>query len=167
MRGNNPQLKWCLKQRRGIRLVRPSDNLLRAYLKKAESALRSMDVNAKAGIAEWAVSAGYYARYFAVYGLFQKVGIKCEIHDCTIALFEHLFQESVSRDLIEELRQSKDYRIEIQYYSTHLEVDLDEVIDKTRAFVLEIEKMIDALNPSKILVLQKKLRALSSSLRSH
>jgi len=41
------------------------------------------------------------------------------------------------------------------------------VIDKTRAFVLEIEKMIDALNPSKILVLQKKLRALSSSLRSH
>ena len=47
-------LTWCLRQRSGIRIVKPSDNLARAYLKKSRSA---MDVNLDAGIYEWAISA--------------------------------------------------------------------------------------------------------------
>ena len=81
-------LKWCLKQRKGVRLVKPSENLVRAYLEKSRNALRSMEVNAREGILEWAVSASYYAKYFAVYALLSKVGARCEIHDCTITLFE-------------------------------------------------------------------------------
>ncbi len=60
-------LKWCLKQGRGVRLVKPSENLVRAYQQKSRNALKSMEVNAREGIYEWAVSASYYARYFAVY----------------------------------------------------------------------------------------------------
>jgi uncharacterized protein (UPF0332 family) len=64
--------------------------LVKAYLEKSRNALKSMEVNAQASIIEWAVSASYYAKYFAVYVLLSKVGVKCEIHDCTITLFEYL-----------------------------------------------------------------------------
>ncbi len=93
-----------MKQAKGIRLVKPSDNLVKAYLRKSRNAVKSMEVNAGVGITEWAVSASYYAKYFAVYALLQKIGMKCEIHDCTIALFDHLFHESIPKQLVQELR---------------------------------------------------------------
>jgi len=151
---------WCLKQSKGIRLAKPSENLVRAYLEKSRNALKSMEVNAKAGIAEWAVSASYYAKYFSVYALLSKIGVKCEIHDCTIALFNYLFSDSVSPQVVQELRQSKEDRIEMQYYTREIKVNLDELIKQTKNFVLEIEKIIDSLNPERTLLLQNKLKQL-------
>jgi len=100
MQDDRKYLKWCLEQSRGIRQVKPSENLVKAYLEKSRNALKSMDVNAKAGITEWAVAASYYAKYFAVYALLAKIGVKCEIHDCTIALFDYLFSSNVPRQLV-------------------------------------------------------------------
>lgn len=105
-----------------------------------------MKVNAEAEIIDWAVSASYYAKYFAVYALFWKLGVKCEIHECTIALFEYLFRGKVSDDLIKELRVS---------------VDLDKVTEQTTAFVLKIEELIDSLDQSTVAGLQNELRKLS------
>lgn len=139
-------LKWCLKQSKGIKLLKPSENLARAYLGKSRNALKAMKVNAEAEIIDWAVSASYYAKYFAVYALFWKLGVKCEIHECTIALFEYLFRGKVSDDLIKELRVS---------------VDLDKVTEQTTAFVLKIEELIDSLDQSTVAGLQNELRKLS------
>jgi len=110
MRDNRRYLRWCLKQSKGIRLVEPSENLANAYLRKSRNALKSMELNAQADIAEWSVSASYYAKYFVIYALLSKIGVKCEIHDCTIKLFEYLFRDSVSSELIRELRRSKEHR---------------------------------------------------------
>ena len=161
MQDNRRYLKWCLDQSKGIRLVKPSENLLKAYLRKSRNALLSMEVNAKAGIAEWAVSASYYAKYFAVYALLQKIGLKCEIHDCTIALFEYLFGGSVPRKLLQELRRSKEDRIEVQYYTEEVKVNLDRLVDEAKNFVLEIEKIIDSLNPEETARLQNRLKELA------
>lgn len=57
MENTETYLKWCLKQPRGIRLVEPSENLVNAYLEKSRNALRSMEVNARESIVEWAVFA--------------------------------------------------------------------------------------------------------------
>jgi uncharacterized protein (UPF0332 family) len=153
---------WCLNQNKGIRLVTPSSNLMKAYLKKAGSALKSMDINAEAGITEWAVSASYYARYFTVYALFQKIGVKCEIHDCTIALFEYLFSDSVPTRLIRELHRSKNYRIESQYYTQEITINLEQMISETKNFVLEIEKILDNLNPEQVTQMQNRLKELKT-----
>ncbi len=158
-------LKWCLKQGRGVRLVKPSENLVRGYQQKSRSALKSMDVNAREGIYEWAVAASYYARYFAVYALLQKIGLKSEIHDCTIALFNYLFRDDVSSRLIEELKLAKEERVETQYYTSEVTVDGKQLVSDAKTFVLEIEKLADALNREKILKLQKRLNELTSSAR--
>jgi len=162
MRDNRRYLKWCLSQSKGIKLVNPSENMARAYLQKTRNALKSMEVNAKAGITEWAVSASYYAKYFAVYAILSKVGVRCEIHDCTIALFNYLFSDKVPPKVIQELKQSKEDRIEMQYYSRDITVDIDKLMAQTKFFILEIEKIIDSLNSEKIASLQNRLRDLAS-----
>jgi uncharacterized protein (UPF0332 family) len=121
-----------------------------------------MEVNAQAGLVEWAVSASYYAKYFAVYSLLSKIGIKCEIHDCTIILFEYLFSDSMPKEIIKDLRDSKENRVEAQYYTQEISVNLEQVIKKTKQFALEIEKVIDGLNAEKISKLQIKLKTLAS-----
>ena len=109
---------------------------------------------------ESAVSASYYAKYFAVYALLCKIGAKCEIHDCTITLFEFLFSDTISAEIVKDLRNSKSDRIETQYYTQEITVDLSQVLLATRRFVLEIEKTLDGLNSERIGQLQARLKAL-------
>lgn len=92
------KLKWCFKQKKGIKLVEPSDNLCGAYLQKAKEALEATIVNSKAGLTSWAISASYYAKYFSVYALLSKIGIKSEIHDCTIEVFKFLFHDKIEKN---------------------------------------------------------------------
>jgi len=161
MQNDESRLRWCLKQSKGIWVDKPSENLVKAYLQKSRNASKSMEVNAQAGLVEWAISASYYAEYFAVYSLLSKIGVKCEIHDCTIAVFEYLFSDSVPKEILEELRDSKENRVEAQYYTEEINVDLEDVIKKTKQFVLEIEKRIDSLNGESIVKLQKKMHTLT------
>jgi uncharacterized protein (UPF0332 family) len=151
-----------LKQSKGIRIVAPSDNLVKAYHEKSNNALKSMEINAQAGLVEWAVSASYYAKYFAVYSLLSKIGVKCEIHDCTITLFEYLFCDSIPKEVIKNLRESKADRVELQYYTQQIDMDLEQVIKGTKKFVLEIENVADGLNSEIITELQKRLKVLAS-----
>lgn len=158
MRDIRVNLRWCMAQKKGMRLVKPSENLVKAYLGKSQNALKSMDVNAGAGITEWAISAAYYARYFVVYALLSRIGVKCEIHDCSIALFEYLFGDTISKEMVEDLRLSKEDRVEYQYYPKTSNIDLEKVAGDAKAFVLEIEKLLDGLNQERISTLQKKLK---------
>ena len=160
MRENEDFLAWCLDKNRGIRRVEPSDNLAKAYQLESKTALRSMQVNAQAGILEWAVSASYYARYFASYSVLAKIGIKCGIHDCTIALFEYLLGNRVPAHMIRELKRSKENRVELQYYTTEWRVDLMRLEKETREFLLEIEKILDGLTQNEIASLRSRFQSL-------
>lgn len=67
MQSDKKYLRWCAEQNKGINLVKESENLQKAYVEKSKQALKSMEVNANAGINEWAISASYYAKYFIIY----------------------------------------------------------------------------------------------------
>ena len=75
------QIKWCLNQKKGIELVEPSDNLRDAYLVKAEDALDTLKTSKSR---DWQLTTAYYTIYNSIYSLLMKIGIKCEIHSCTI-----------------------------------------------------------------------------------
>ena len=87
------------------------------------------------------VSISYYAKYFVVYSLLSRIGIKCEIHDCTISLFEYLFTDKIPPKLIRDFQQSKDDRIDAQYYTQSISTNLNIMVADTKAFVLEIQKI--------------------------
>jgi uncharacterized protein (UPF0332 family) len=89
------KIVWCLKQKRGIRIIEPNSNLAKAYLRKALSALNTMTAAVNIDETDWILTTAYYARYFALYTLLTKIGVKSEIHDCSINLAEFLAENGI------------------------------------------------------------------------
>lgn len=117
----NTELDWCKKQKKGIRLAVPSKVLGEVYLKKAESALNMLVSAIEKNEPDWIASTMYYAKYFSIYALLAKCGIKCEIHDCTLKAMKLLFVDSgiISAELYEDIGDSKVLRVDLQYYTSN------------------------------------------------
>ena len=76
-------IDWCFKQRNGIKIITINDNLADEYIRTAEETLDVLkSIKGKSKV--WLATTKYYCKYFAVYALLMKIGIKCEIHECTI-----------------------------------------------------------------------------------
>ncbi|MBU4352086.1 MAG: HEPN domain-containing protein [Nanoarchaeota archaeon] len=156
-------VSWCWKQKRGIKLEEPNDNLCNVYFKKAKSSLNILESAIEKSEIDWITTTAYYARYFAFYALLQKCGIKSEIHDCTISLMHFLF---VKEDLIEEhfyteLLLAKELRVDTQYYVTE-EIDLNKLKEDSgtaRSFVLRMEEVAEALTEKQVKIIRNKLKA--------
>jgi uncharacterized protein (UPF0332 family) len=146
-------LIWCLKQKRGIRITEPNPNLTKAYLKKAISALNTMTATLQINEADWTATTAYYARYFALYALLMKIGIKSEIHDCTINVAQLLANHGILRQsLVDDIAEAKQKRIDTQYYvATQLnQKEIRKNAETARKFVLEIEQTIENITPKQI-----------------
>ena len=155
-------VSWCLKQKRGVKLEEPNDNLCTVYNKKAKSALNMLTSATKQDEVDWIATTAYYARYFAFYGLLQKCGIKSEIHDCTLSLMRFLFveEELLQECFYVELKQAKDLREDMQYYVTE-ERDYDKLkrdAETARSFVLKMEEIADTITKEQINQLRNKLK---------
>ena len=154
-------VSWCFKQKRGIKLEGPNDNLCNVYIKKAKSSLNMLESATEKGEIDWISTTAYYARYFAFYALLQKCGIKSEIHDCTISLMGFLFVDEnlIEQHFYNELQLAKDLRIDTQYYVTE-EIDLNKLkkdSETARSFVLKMEEIIENLTEEQIKAIREKL----------
>lgn len=151
-----------MKQRRGIRLEEPNDNLAEVYVKKGKSSLNMLDAAIERGEIEWIVTTAYYARYFALYALFQKCGIKSEIHDCTLSAMKYLFvNEGVLDELMyKDILDAKDARVDVQYYATD-ELDEEKLVRNARVaqeFVLSVEGAMEKIDEEVKQRIREKLR---------
>ncbi len=157
---------WCLRQKRGIRIIQPNENLTKAYLRKAISALNTMNAALEIRETDWITTTAYYARYFALYALLMKLGIKSEIHDCSIALARLLTEQGIlKKGLASDISSSKQSRIDIQYYVAR-ELDQASIrkdVENARSFVLELERVIESMTASGI----DEVRAHVKALREH
>jgi len=104
------QLEWCRKQKSGIVIIEPNENVAEDYFVKADNSI-SMAIAAKTN--DWKAIGLYYACYDALYALLQKAGIKCEIHECSIALMSFFRFSEPEINFIKDL---KDNRKNAQYY---------------------------------------------------
>jgi len=67
-------LKWCCRQKEGMKLIDPNDNLAQGYLKMAENALGTMNREKKYNLM-FAISACYYSMYYSLYSVCMKKSI--------------------------------------------------------------------------------------------
>ena len=159
------QIKWCLKQKKGIKIISPNENISQSYFDKANDSLSVMLVSPSN---EWKIITAYYSCYNAFYALLQKVGIKSEIHDCTINLMHFLFVEEdlIKEQFYTELVSAKDLRIETQYYFAE-EIDLTKLKEDSetaRSFVLNIVEVIENISENQIAIIRNKLNSLTKTL---
>lgn len=156
-------LQWCLKQKRGIQIILPNEELVKEYIKKAKSALNMMNAALHISETDWVMTTAYYARYFALYALLMKFGIKSEIHDCTIELARLLARNRIiAEHLVEDISLAKDIRIDAQYYIIKelRQEKIKQNINAARKFVLEIEEVIELVSKEQIQIIQQKLKNL-------
>lgn len=107
------QIKWCLSQRKGIELVEPSGNLREAYLLKAD---KTLEVLQATKIRDWQLTTAYYAMYHGLYSLLMKIGIKCEIHTCTIEFAKRFLKQHFTAEDFILLDKAFRARNDAQYY---------------------------------------------------
>lgn len=159
MKSNN--LEWCKKQKRGLKIVKPNENIAQVYIKKAESALNMLESAIDKNEVDWIVTTSYYAKYFALYAVFAKCGIKCEIHDCTMTAMKTLFidQNLMRLELYKDIEESKALRMDLQYYA-YKELDRNNVMKLTSTapdFVLKMQEFLQRFDAKEIEIVRKKL----------
>ncbi len=132
------KIEWCKKQRKGIKIIRPEENISRAYFKKAYESLKLLSsINPP----EWKIIISYYSCYYAFYALLMKVGIKSEIHECTIELMKFF---DFTLEEIEFIKYLKNLRINVQYYTEITAPNVD--INKVKRFVLKCEEISENID---------------------
>lgn len=163
-------VSWCWKQKRGIKLEEPNDNLCNVYIKKAKSALNMLTSATKKDEVDWIATTAYYSRYFAFYALLQKCGIKSEIHDCTISLMRFLFVEEgiIEEHFYNELQLAKELRVDTQYYVTK-ELDKEKLkkdSETARSFLLKMEEVTESMTKEQINNIKEKLNNACHSIKT-
>lgn len=150
-------IDWCKKQKNGIELVEPNEDLAKAYIQKAEDSLSAslnLDNNK-----DWKISSLYYTMYFSIYAVLMKIGVKCEIHSCTITFAEVFLAKFLENDDFDLLKKSMKARIDVQYYTNRNVSDqlYKEMIDKTPKFIVKCKDIINKLTEKEILEVRGKI----------
>ncbi|MEK6918083.1 MAG: HEPN domain-containing protein [Nanoarchaeota archaeon] len=143
------KIKWCVRKKEGLRLIEPNSSLAEAYLKKAEESLESIRLNV---IKDWKISIAYYSIYFSLYSILTKIGIKCEIHSCTIEFAKRFLGEFFSEEDLEFAEDSLKARIDSQYYVDRTVPDeqYKNMIKNTPGFFVKCKSILVKLNEKKI-----------------
>jgi len=142
----------------------PNSDLADVYLNKSRSALNMLSSAIEKNELDWMLDTSYYAKYFAVYSLFMKAGIKSEIHDCTIAILNSVFvkQSIISQELASELKKSKELRVESLYYDKELgKEEISFHAEKAPDYHLELKSVIERLTEKKIALIREEFRRLT------
>jgi uncharacterized protein (UPF0332 family) len=159
------KLKNCLSWKKPpIKIALPSPQLADSFDAKSRNAIRTMDMLRRDGNTEWTLDTSYYARYFAVYSILAKLGVQCNDHQCTIALFAYLFRDKNLKTLVDELDRSRRHRVEAQYYPLVKVFDLDEIAQETKNFVLSVQELVDSLDSGQLRELRAQVEELRNAL---
>ena len=153
------KISWCKKKTGGIKIQESNDNLSNEYYKSAEESLRVLRSIEGTKSNMWLATTKYYIEYFAVYSVLMKIGIKCEIHDCTIVLVKFFEEENIiEKGISKVLEDDKELRIDNQYYLKNKPVNID--FEKLSNLIISIKRSLDKLSYDKIEELRKKIKVL-------
>jgi len=153
------KIKWCFGKKEGIRLVEKNILIGKSYLKMAEEFIGTMrrekDKNIRA-----AVSSGYYSIYYSLYSIMQKIGIKCEIHSCSIEFMKVFLNEFYSSEDIELVERSFAVRNIMQYYvdRTVNKKEIDLIFNNSYEFFVLSRDIFSRINEDKIDEIRNKLQ---------
>ena len=143
----NKQLKWCFKVKDGLKAIEPNERLSKLYLEQAKSSLlrAEKDLNDKDFL--WATVAIYYADYYALYSFLQRIGVKCENHNCSILAAAFI----LGADKTKIINEHKGKRIDAQYYmKVDKETKIKTMLQEAKTLVSNFDEILSNLSEEDI-----------------
>tara|TARA_B100000315_G_scaffold241545_1_gene262520 strand:- start:2794 stop:3135 length:342 start_codon:yes stop_codon:yes gene_type:complete len=107
----------------------------------------------------FAISACYYSMYYSLYSVCMKIGIKCEIHSCTIEFMKKILDNFYSKEDIKIIKKAFNARNIAKYYVDKIvqKEDSDYIMDKAPLFLNKSKDILAKINEKDIKELRKKL----------
>jgi len=108
-------IKWCIKKKNGLELIEPNKNMSDSYLRMAEESIEVLQIVNKSNI--WTATSSYYIFYYSLYALMLRIGVKCEIHACSLEFMKLMLNEFYSNVDSSMIHKAFSARIDLQYYA--------------------------------------------------
>jgi uncharacterized protein (UPF0332 family) len=152
-------LNWCCRQKNGIKLVEPSENLSRGYVEMAEKAIGTMNREKNMNM-QFAISACYYSMYYSLYSVLMKIGIKCEIHSCTLEIMKTLLKDFYSTEDFRVISKAFDVRNTSQYYVDKIisREDIDFIMRSAPLFLNRSKGILAKINEADIRKIKENIK---------
>lgn len=108
------------------------------------------------------VSAGYYTCYYSLYSILQKIGVKSEIHSCSIELMKILLEGFYSKEDIELIESAFSVRNTLQYYVNKSinKKEVSNLFKNAYGFFVKSREIFSKINEEDILKIRNEIKEL-------
>jgi len=154
-------LKWCCGKKEGIQLIQPNENLSKGYIEMAEAAIGTMNRERNLNM-QFAISACYYSMYYSLYAILMKIGVKCEIHACTLEFIKKLLLNFYSKEDCKIISKAFDARNISQYYVDKIvsKEDTDFIMGNALYFLSKSKEILSKINEKDVKEIRAELEKL-------
>jgi len=151
-------LNWCLQHKDGLRLIEPNQNMSDAYLGMAEDSIMALKNVGKSKI--WAATMSYYIFYYSLYSLMLRIGVKCEIHSCSIVFMRFCLKDFYNKEDMEMMDMAFSARTDLQYYADRSveQKIIDDIQAYCKDFYVKTKDIIVNINENQIQAIRKRLK---------
>ncbi len=155
-------ISWCLRKKGGLELTEPNSNMADSYIGMAEESLAIQKGVERSKI--WTATTTYYIFYYALYALMLRIGVRCEIHACSLEFMKRHLAVFYGEKDIKMIEKAFNARIDLQYYANR-PVD-DQAIEETRiyctAFFIKTKDALAKITEEQIERIREALKAQKS-----
>ncbi len=153
-------LKWCCNKKDGIRLIEQNENLSLGYMQMVENAIGTMNREKNLNL-QFAISACYYSMYYSLYSILMKIGVKCEIHTCTIEFMKQLLIDFYSKEDYKIIVKAFNTRNTSQYYVDKIipKEDVNFIFSEAVPFFNKSKEILSKINEKDILKVRKEIES--------
>lgn len=125
----------------------------------AENSLGTMNRERKYNLM-FAISACYYSMYYSLYAIYMKIGIKCEIHSCTIEFMKRILTEFYSKEDSKIIKKAFDARNIVQYYVDKIvsKENSDYIMEKAPLFFNKSKEILAKINEKDVKEIREKIK---------
>ena len=131
-----------IQSERGLKIIEPSEDLVKGHINKAEHNLIVMTDLDKLGHSDWVVVAAYYSMYHSATSILSKMGLDSKDHTTTAAVLEYFFGKKIEKSLFEKFNELKEKKEEIEIIK--IEEKYIDYLWKTKKAREKIQYGIDA-----------------------
>ena len=137
-------IRWCIEKRNGLELVRPNQNMSKSYLMMAEESITAIQ---EVESIIWKATMGYYIFYYSLYSLMMSIGVKCEIHSCSLKFMKSFLKDFYDNKDIEMIEKAFSARINLQYYADRPvdKKEIDETVKYCKDFYVKTKDIISRM----------------------